>query len=49
MLRNGSHSLYRERLKVSCMNGVHLGLYGLRNRVILASGGVSPPLRRLQE
>jgi len=48
MLRNGYHSRYLDRLKESCMKGVHLGLVGFRNKVILASCGVRPPLRRLQ-
>lgn len=47
VLRNGIHSLYRDRLKVSCMNGVHLGRMGFRASAIPACCGVLPPLRRL--
>src|SRR5262245_64084586 len=47
VLRKGIHSLYRDRLKVSCMNGVHFGLNGFRASVIPACCGVRPPFLRL--
>ena len=47
MLRKGIHSLYRDMLKVSCMNGVHCGFSGLRTSGILAWCGVRPPFLRL--
>ena len=43
VLRNGIHSLYLERLNVSCIKGVHFGFSGFRARAIPACCGVRPP------
>jgi hypothetical protein len=48
VFKKGSHSLYRDKLKVSCMKGVHCGRTGLRANAIPAWCGVRPPFKRLQ-